>query len=335
MIVFRPVTIDDIDDVFALSEESSGGLTTLPTSRDFLTKRIERSVADFKRDVNEPGDEIYFFVLEDTQLKKVIGTAAIEAAAGIDGPFYTYKLGHNVRMSRELNIRKDYKSLFLSNDYQGKSEMCTLFLSEPYRRDGNGVLLSRARMMFLAEQPNRFTDIIFAEMRGFVDENGQSPFWESLGRHFFNMDFQQADHYSAVTNKQFISDLMPRQTIYVSLLSQAAQDAIGRPHDAAKPAMKILQKEGFRYREYVDIFDGGPTIEAVTQDIKTVRESRVVTLESIEPVETDERKKIVATRNVDIRVCLANIRVHGDACVIDETAARTLGVNVGDSLRIA
>jgi arginine N-succinyltransferase len=31
-------------------------------------------------------------------------------------------------------------------------------------------------------------------MRGISDEQGHSPFWESLGRHFFKMEFSQADY---------------------------------------------------------------------------------------------------------------------------------------------
>ncbi|MEX1072974.1 MAG: arginine N-succinyltransferase, partial [Chloroflexota bacterium] len=47
-------------------------------------------------------------------------------------------------------------------------------------------------------------------MRGWRGPKGEQPFWESLGRHFFEMDFVAADHHNAMHGNQFIQDLMPR-----------------------------------------------------------------------------------------------------------------------------
>lgn len=38
-------------------------------------------------------------------------------------------------------------------------------------------------------------------MRGFSDQNGHSPFWDSLGYLFFDMDFAAADYLSGVGQK--------------------------------------------------------------------------------------------------------------------------------------
>ena len=69
----------------------------------------------------------------------------------------------------------------------------------------NGRLLSKARFLFMAEFRDLFGDKVIAEMRGMSDEQGRSPFWESLGRHFFKMEFSQADYLTGVGNKSFIA----------------------------------------------------------------------------------------------------------------------------------
>lgn len=63
---------------------------------------------------------------------------------------------------------------------------------------------------------------------------------------------------------------MPKHPIYTHFLSQEAQDVIGQVHPQTAPARAVLEKEGFRYRNYIDIFDGGPTLEC---DIDRVRAS--------------------------------------------------------------
>ena len=84
------------------------------------------------------------------------------------------------------------------------------------------------------------------------------------------MTYAEADRLTLATDKQFIADLMPRNPIYVKLLSSEAQEAIGKPHPSTVPAMNILLKEGFRYNKYIDIFDAGPTLEVPLAKIKTV-----------------------------------------------------------------
>jgi arginine N-succinyltransferase len=72
---------------------------------------------------------------------------------------------------------------------------------------------------------------------------------------------------------QFIADMMPKYPVYVALLPEAAQAVIGKPHQAGEAAQKLLANEGFQHSGYVDIFDGGPTMDARTSDIRTVREA--------------------------------------------------------------
>ena len=147
------------------------------------------------------------------------------------------------------------------------------FLKESHRSGFAGRFLSRIRFLFMAEHQERFSDKIIAEMRGVSNNDGHSPFWQWLQEHFFSIDFPTADHLIGTGNKVFISELMPKYPIYTALLSDKAQAVIGEVHDKTKPALRLLQKEGFEYRGYVDLFDAGPTVEAQLSNIKTVKES--------------------------------------------------------------
>jgi arginine/ornithine N-succinyltransferase beta subunit len=73
------------------------------------------------------------FVLEDTEVQRVVGVSAIEVAVGLTEPWYNFHVG-NKYMLQNLNVYKTLNTLFLSNDHTGCSELCTLFLDPEYRK---------------------------------------------------------------------------------------------------------------------------------------------------------------------------------------------------------
>ncbi|UTP72954.1 arginine N-succinyltransferase [Alteromonas sp. LMIT006] len=273
MNVIRPIAQKDFAALLQIAEESGIGFTSLPVDDTLLQNKIEKSQTSFSAQISTAGDEGYLFVLEDSITGEILGTSGIEAKVGVTDPFYHYHMGKVVHASRELNIYNTVDILTFCNDYTGVSEICTLFLRETARVKDMGKFLSKTRFLFMAEHPERFSTTVIAEMRGINDENGRSPFWEWLEKHFFSIDFPTADYLTGIGKKVFIAELMPKYPIYVNLLSDAAQAVIGKVHDKTKPALNLLQKEGFVCRGYVDIFDAGPTVEADLPQIKTVRES--------------------------------------------------------------
>lgn len=336
MMLFRRATLADLDAIHQLATHSGIGMTTLPKDKLLLKKRLRWSCDSFKKTITTPSNEYYLFVLEDQETLKIVGTSAIEAAIGFELPFYSYKLSKRTRICHSLNIRSDYEVLSLVNDNQGRSEICTLFLEPAYRHQCNGLLLSRARFLFMAHYPKRFASTVIAEMRGISDEWGHSPFWDNVGRHFFHLSFVEADRLTLSTNKQFIADLMPRNPIYVKLLAPAAQAVIGKPHQSTMPAMKILLREGFRYNSYVDIFDAGPTIEAPLNQIRTVAASHIMTVKSISD-EVSSKHYLLANTKLDFRATIgkAIFNPQHEACIIAKKTAELLEVRLGDCLRIA
>ncbi|CAM3041111.1 arginine N-succinyltransferase [Legionella worsleiensis] len=336
MMLFRSVRESDLDAIHELAEKSGIGMTTLPKNKELLKKRLEWSCDSYAKQVTKPANEYYLFVLEDQESQKIVGTSAIEAKTGHETPFYSYKLSKRTRICHSLGIRSDYEVLSLVNDNQGRSEICTLFLDPEYRKNNNGLLLSKGRFLFMAHNPSRFASMVIAEMRGISDEHGISPFWDNIGAHFFHMPFAEADRLTLATNKQFIADLMPRNPVYVKLLSETAQAVIGKPHQSTVPAMNILLKEGFRYNNYVDIFDAGPTIEAPVNEIKTIALSRIMVIKSLSD-EVSSNEYLLANTQMDFRSTInyAVFNEQENTCIISKKTAHLLKVTCGDSLRIS
>ncbi len=336
MMVIRPVNMDDLDDIVALAAKTGSGLTTLPHSEEHLRDKIEGSLKAFDKSSGDPLDECYLFVLENTQTGKVVGTSGIVAAVGSTQPFYTYKLNTEVHYSKSMDIYRKLNFLTLTNDFTNTSEICTLFLSPDSRGGGNGLLLSKSRFLFIAQHPNRFGDRVVAEMRGISDQNGHSPFWESVGRHFFGVDFDTADKENGEGNNQFIAELMPHHPVYVPMLSPEAQAALGQVHPQTRPALKMLKAEGFRYTGYVDIFDGGPTIESPTDEVRSIKESFELPIEiGTTPSDGKMHALLCNTELKSFRACLAKLAPPIDnKLYIDPETAGALNVQAGDKVRI-
>jgi len=335
MLVIRPITENDYPALMEIAHESGLGFTSLPVNESLLRSRITHSERSFLTKTMAPGKEGYLLVMEDTSTGEVVGTSGIESAVGLENAFYHYHLGKVVHSSQELKLHNSIETLTLCNDYTGAAELCTLFLSQNARGGNNGKVLSRARLLLIAEFKERFGNIVIAEMRGVSNEQGDSPFWQWLEEHFFNMDFPTADYLSGIGNKVFIAELMPRFPIYVNLLSPEAQAVIGHVHENTRPAIKLLEREGFRYRGYVDIFDGGPTVECDVDQIKSVQESFRVQVNVGEV--NDEKSFLVCNTNFkEFRASEMNIEVDNnqESAVITNEHAKVLNVKDGDMIRI-
>ncbi len=336
MMVLRPAAPDDVDQLVELVKGAGVGMTNLPPDRDTLAERIARSSATMADETDGTGDDVYLFVLEDRESGRIIGTSGIYARIGLEKPFYSYKIHVLTQVSRELDLTVKSRLLQLVNDFTGCSEVGMLYLHPDLRQGGNGRMLAMSRYLLMAEFPGRFAELVIAELRGWLDADGNSPFWDHLGRHFFELPFPHADYISATSNNQFIADLMPKYPIYVDLLPGVAREVIGKPHDDTRPALTLLEREGFRFEGYVDIFDGGPTVQARVGDIRTVQNSLSVDIAAITEAEADDALAALVcnARLPDFRVCRAGLAVADDGRVtLTREAAEALGLAAGDRLR--
>ncbi|WP_295482459.1 arginine N-succinyltransferase [Pseudomonas sp. SC11] len=330
--IVRPVRSSDLPALIELARSTGNtGLTTFPANEERLARRVGWAEKSFSGEAAR-GDTDYLFVLENDE-GLVVGISAIAGAVGLREPWYNYRVGLTVSASRELDIYREIPTLFLANDLTGNAELCSLFLRSDYRNGRNGHLLSKSRMLFIAEYPQLFGKKIMAEMRGMADAHGRSPFWESLGRHFFKMEFSQADYLTGVGNRAFIAELMPKFPLYTCFLSEAARSVIGRVHPDTEPALAMLEREGFAYQGYVDIFDAGPAIECETQRIRAVRDSETLVLAVGTPGEDATPYIIHNRKREDCRITAAPARLAAGTLVVDALTAKRLRLGVGDSVR--
>ncbi|SBR50643.1 arginine N-succinyltransferase [Halomonas sp. HL-93] len=337
----RPIARDDLDGLQALAQQAGVGFTSLPDNREFLAGKIEAAARAFE-ERTPVDDRLYFFVLEDEDSGELAGCCAIEGQVGREVPFYNYRLGTLAHSSIQLDLHRTIDTLFLSSDHTGDAEVCSLFLRPEYRGEANkhlrnGALLSKARWLFIAQFRDRFPDKVLAEMRGVFDEHNTSPFWESLGKHFFPMDFNEADRLTGLGQKSFIGELMPKFPIYTTFMSEEARACIGQVHRHTRPALEMLKKEGLRWEGYIDIFDGGPTVEAYIDDVRAIRNSRLCQVEvaNSAPQESVSRWLAATTEMLTFTASwIGRAPTPDNTIVLSQQEARRLGVTTGDQIRL-
>lgn len=331
----RAARPDDLKALYDLAKLTGGGFTNLPADRATLKAKLDRSAEGFAKAEEIAGNDLYVFVLENTETRQIRGTCQIFGAVGIDRPFYSYLISTLTQKSEELGRIFRNQTLNLTTDLEGSSEVGGLFLHPHERAGGLGLLLARSRYLFIRQHRQRFGDIVLAELRGVMDEGGHSPFWDAIGGRFFGMTFPEADEFNAVHGTQFIADLFPRTPIYVSMLPDNARAVLGQPHPSGRAALKMLESENFTWDCYVDIFDGGPTVTARTDQIKTVKEARAVRVAADE-AEAGPTMLLSHGLLQDFRCCLGQVQGAGDDTVaIDAKAKKLLGVKAGDTILMA
>ncbi|SAK67472.1 arginine N-succinyltransferase [Caballeronia pedi] len=334
MIVVRCTQPGDVDALVALAQETGPGLTTFKPDHGALTARVERARRTLTGDAQafEAG---YLFVMEDTATGDVAGVCGIETQVGLEQPFYNYRVSTVVHASKDMGVWTRMSLLNISHDLTGYAEVCSLFLSPRYRTAGVGGLLSRSRFMFIAQFTDRFPQRLCAELRGHFDENGESPFWNAVGSHFYQIDFNEADYLSSHGKKSFVAELMPRYPVYLDLLPDSAQHAVGVTHKDTAPARKMLEAEGLRYENHVDIFDAGPVLECHVADLRTVRESVLARVKIAEQRAPGEAKSLVSNTLLEDFRCGATVgAVENGMFLLTAEEAAALRVKEGDNVRV-
>jgi arginine N-succinyltransferase len=106
---------------------------------------------------------------------------------------------------------------------------------------------------------------------------------------------------------------------------------IGAPHQSGRAAQRMLEHEGFAYDCYVDIFDGGPTMTARTDQVASIRNAVAAKVTGTE-LQKGERVLLAAGHLADFRCCFGTRKLEGDGIAIDSTSAGLLRVRQGDTV---
>ena len=327
---------------------------TLPRTRDKIAAFVERSNASFAAHVDIPSEESYLFVLEDLETRQLVGTAAIHASAGSNGTYFAFRNDVIQQVSRDLNISHSVHALTLCSELTAYSQLSGFYMSDSVRPRGHAgqavyaghagheaALLSRARLLYAVLAPHRFGDRFFVPLAGVTDESGQSPFWDALGRKFFKMDFLDAERIiGGARNRTLIVELMPHYPVYVPLLPGPAQAAMGQIHPNGQLAFDLLTEEGFEADEYIDIFDGGPILQAHKHALHSFSESivRRVANTELQPVSRGGKAGMVpyavasSERKFRAIVLPCDPAESSESICLPPAARRALDVTTGDSV---
>ncbi|MEB0045881.1 MULTISPECIES: arginine N-succinyltransferase [unclassified Pseudomonas] len=336
MLVLRPVELSDLPQLQQLAHDSLVGVTSLPDDTERLRGKILDSCASFDKDAKGGGPENYFFVLEDLARQKLAGCSEILATAGFSEPFYSLRNRHFTSASRELNIEHGVPALSLCHDLSGHTLLRGFHIDAALVRTPFSELLSRARLLFIAAHPGRFAEAVITEIVGYSDEQGQSPFWNALGKHFFDLPYAEAERLCGLESRSFLAELMPQYPIYVPMLAQAAQDCIGRIHPDGQEAFDILAREGFETNSYIDLFDGGPTLYARTAQVRSIAQSQTLTAQPVASVHDARGSYLVSNEALkDYRAIVAELEVNaGQPVALSAQMCAELNVTNGSPIRL-
>ncbi|WP_310385573.1 arginine N-succinyltransferase [Roseateles sp.] len=205
-----------------------------------------------------------WLILADAASTQPLACLRLVPHLGLQMPRYSYHVGRVVHAAVELGLYRSQTTLLLGNDHSAESELADMAyapgLSDAAKINAQ-VRLIQAALQRVQAQPARFGERLIVELAGPRDQSGDAPFWQGLGAHFYVGDPAAAQTKFGDAWRSHLAALLPRQTLYLSFLSECAQAAMGKVGDNGQPAAQALAACGFGFSQHVRIDDGGPVWE--------------------------------------------------------------------------
>ncbi|HWB19292.1 MAG TPA: arginine N-succinyltransferase [Phycisphaerales bacterium] len=281
MYVIREAIPDDAPTLLKLAKMLHSN--NLPADLDIIRASIDRSIESFAGQYDDPAECHFMFVLEDMETGNMIGTSCIVGRVGLPHKPHLYlQVRKREHYSNDLQAGTVHVTVELCQETNGMTEIGGLVLGPSYRghKAKLGLLLSMIRFQFMAMNRKYFSDRLIAEMMGRLTPDSRNTLWEYLGRRFINLEYAEADRFCR-HSKEFITSLFPKGEVYTSLLPAEARNLIGKVSPEAEGAKSMLESLGFKYKEHVDPFDGGPYLEAKLDDIQMIQTTKRAKLVSV------------------------------------------------------
>jgi arginine N-succinyltransferase len=337
VLLLRDVQRSDLPALGALARVLNS--VNLPADGAALARIVDRSVRSFAGRIADPLRRSYVFVLEDPRRRRVLGTSMIIAQHGTrESPCTFFDVAEREHYSSTLDRHFRHPVLSLGYHFDGPTEIGGLVVS-PSARGGPyqpGTQLSLVRFLYLAMHRERFRETVLAELMPPLGRDGKSLFWESCGRRFTGLDYQDADKKSR-ENKEFIQQLFPATDLYATLFPPRVRRMLGAVGPDTEPARRVLERIGFRYVNRIDPFDGGPHWEAKVADLLPVRRFRRVRV-APEPAGREDGEWLVGLcrpgKRPSFRAVRTPLRLEGEEAQLPAEARRLLGVKPGDRVSL-
>ncbi|MEQ8317150.1 MAG: arginine N-succinyltransferase [Phycisphaerales bacterium] len=361
MHVIRRAKIEDVDTLLKLARMVH--FINLPPDRDIIMEKILRSRECFKhvargepleddpktlrRNRGSSGagtglqqslseSELFVFVLEDTETGSLVGSSQLVSSMGGPGnPNVGFKISERRFFSESLHTGMTHTVATLHLDESSPTEIGGLIVQPAYRahKAKLGRLLSFVRFHFMGVYRDNFADHVLAEMMAPISDAGENLFWDALGRRFINLSYDEADRFCQYS-REFMFSLLPREDIYLSLLPPKARQGVGQVGKDTIPARKMLEKLGFAYQGVIDPFDGGPHLQARTDDIPLVRATETIKLGKAASPSSCKGLAIVSTLDSEgeyVAIQSAFARKNGALC-LPKDAMAALHADEGDEV---
>lgn len=308
MFVIRQAKPHDLSDLHSLAKQTY--FINLPPERDIIAEKIEQSRRSFARLAAAPArgsrsaaaqgrssadgagikaltshSDLFLLVLEDLDGRGVIGTSQVVSRMGGRGhPRVALRLGSMTRRSESLKLQWSHQTAELVLDESGPTEIGGLILNHAFRghKQRLGRLLSFVRFHLIGLFRGRFAPRLVAEMLGPIDKSGYNPFFEKFTRHFIPRSFAEVYRFSQ-TSKEFVTGLFPPSPIDLSIMDPEVAHAAGAVGEDTAPARRMLERLGFIDKGHIDPLDGGPHLEAKTDAISLIRDTRRASVVALAP----------------------------------------------------
>lgn len=315
MLTIRPAQYSDLD---ALAELAAG-VSALDVSLRNDVRELERLIAlsedALAADIEFPGEEQYLMIALDASGVPV-GAMLVVAAAGHPGADYSFRNETIVHASHELGVNHRLYALTLSHELSGFTLLRPPLVLPGALRPVVERTLLQACLSFIAENPARFAEDLIAPLPGIVDEQGESPFWSAVGSKFFGVSYRDAERHALGKDRSFMAELMPHHPIYVPLLPEDAQNALGQTRSEFMSAYALLIDEGFEAERYVDVFDGGPIFYVKRDLARSVHDGQLLPLVTDAAVGRSEAVCLLANRETSrFRAVLASAIKRSDGAI--------------------
>lgn len=257
--------------------------------------------------------DLFMFVLEDLESGQPLGSSQVLAHMGGSGsPNVSLKLSQRHFFSQSIQTGTGHTVAELYLDESSPTEIGGLILQPSLRghKKKLGLFLSMIRFHMIGLHRKRFADKVLAEMMAPITAEGDNLFWDYFGRRFIPLSYDEADRFCQYS-REFITSLLPPEPIYLSLLPPNARAVVGEVGEDTKSARRMLERLGFEYRGFVDPFDGGPHLDAQTDDITPVKQTKKLTVADPVPMSRCKDQCMVSKldpdgefRAIDENVCL-------------------------------
>jgi arginine/ornithine succinyltransferase subunit-like protein len=217
-----------------------------------------------------------------------VGRVRVDVDVGGELARYWYRLGWLVLASPELGLHHRVRTLMLCNDLTGACELSGLEtdarLDAATRQAAVDRLVTGAVLWLRASARGSDEGTIFAELGGVRTGDGHAPFWEALGRRFYEGEPSAAAARFGPAWRSHVAALLPRESLLASFLDESAQRAIGVVGDEFSPIAEALRAAGLRSGTFVTIDDAGPVYTAPRDALPAWRRAAHVVARAAEPV---------------------------------------------------